>query len=1016
MEVRCPQCHSSIALSSDSALGSISCPSCGCAFSLLGTEETDVWEEGRRTVGHFTLQKHLGTGSFGTVWQAHDVELDRTVAVKIPLRGSLTADEAEQFLREARAAAQLRHPHIVSVFEVGRDEDTLFIVSEFVPGITLEDWLTARRPNFRESAKLCAQIADGLHHAHECGVIHRDLKPGNVILDAECQPHLTDFGLALREAGEITMTVDGKVLGTPAYMSPEQATDSHHVDRRADVYSLGVILFRLLTGELPFRGNVRMLMYQVVNDPPPSLRSLNNRIPRDLETICLHCLEKDPGKRYDTAQALAADLRHYLDGRPIEARPVSSVARAWRWCKRNAMLSALSAVLFVTLTCGLIGAVWVAAVVARRAEATRYQLYLSDMGRAQNAAEHNNYPQVRRLLEVHADPGGQRDLRRFEWYYLDNLCRDHDAIERFSTPSYAFAVAVSPEGTEVAVGMINNGVLVHNLQDQQDVAFGPQNRPYLMTAVAYSPDGKYLAHSDGGTIHWRPRTDGPPMRSDGHRIQIAELTFSPDGSVLLSAGADGSARLWSAATGKQVGRFDHGTSLCSAAWSSTGQSFAIGDDVGYIIVVDRETLASAGRWKGHDNRVESLAFSPDDAYLVSGSDDRTVALWNWHTGTQMHRLSTFADAVRAVRFLEDGKCLATAARDGKVRLWQMPAVAERADIPAHSSAVVALDVSPDKRTLVTGGHDFSVGVIPLPVPSEANVLDCGHVVANMAFSPDSSLLVFAARSKDNKPLPECAVVQVASATVVTRFQLQGLARSLAYGATGVVAIGLTDGHVELWDPTRPSFLRRFKAHDGVVTCVVFAPDGQELATGGEDGLGHVWDPNGTLLMDLLGHKGEVRSLAFSPDGQRLVSGGVDGHVMLWDRTGGPPTPLSAYHTHVMSVDFSTDGHTVASSSWDCAVRLWDLTDESGNETLLAGHTLWVSCIQFSRDRKTLFSAGGDHTIRVWDLATHQERCIMYAHPYNGISCIVLSPDEKVLASSGRDGGIRFWRAPDNPTP
>jgi tetratricopeptide (TPR) repeat protein len=248
----------------------------------------------------------------------------------------MTAEEQEKFFREARAAAQLRHPSIVSVHEVGRDGDSVYIVSDFVRGVTLGDWLSGQKLTSREAAELCAKIADALHHAHEQGVVHRDLKPANVMIDDDGQPHLMDFGLARREVGEVTVTIDGQVLGTPAYMSPEQAQgEAHKADRRSDVYSLGVILFQLLTGELPFRGNARMIMHQVINDEPPTPRNLNSTVPRDLETITLKCLEKDPVRRYLSAHEVAADLRRFLAGESILARPASHVERMMKWRHRN---------------------------------------------------------------------------------------------------------------------------------------------------------------------------------------------------------------------------------------------------------------------------------------------------------------------------------------------------------------------------------------------------------------------------------------------------------------------------------------------------------------------------------------------------------------------------------------------------------------------------------------------------------------------------------------------------------
>lgn len=357
MHIRCPHCRNAIEVVEESSFRDMECPSCGSHFNLVGdVEETQSHKGPVKTIGHFTLIERLSMGAFGTVYKAKDTKLDRFVAIKIPRKEQLSDQEAEAFLRDARAAAQLNHPNVVAVHEVGKDGDLLYIVSDYVDGADLREWMRGEPLPPREAADLMIKIAEGIHHAHKNGVIHRDLKPANIMMGLDRQPRVMDFGLAKRESGEITMTMDGATLGTPAYMSPEQARGkAHEADARSDVYSLGVILYEMLTGSRPFRGEKRMLIVQILEDEPSSIRRQNGAVAKDLETICLKCLQKKSESRYEDANELSKDLRRWLNEEPIHARPVNAFGRTLKWYRRNRTIaSATTAIVIILLLSSIV--------------------------------------------------------------------------------------------------------------------------------------------------------------------------------------------------------------------------------------------------------------------------------------------------------------------------------------------------------------------------------------------------------------------------------------------------------------------------------------------------------------------------------------------------------------------------------------------------------------------------------------------------------------------------------------
>lgn len=352
VEVCCPHCAGVVEARADSTLRNLACPNCKRRFSLVSETIPEAL-----TLGRFDLVEEVGSGGFGSVWRAHDRELGRTVAVKLAYRDRVSAIEAEDLFHEARATAKLKHPGIVRVLEAGLEDGRAYIVTEYVDGPDLAEWMVIHPIPPTEAARLCLRIAEALEYAHQAGIVHRDLKPSNILIGSNGEPFLVDFGLAKREPTEASVSLDGRILGTPAYMAPEQARgESHDTDHRADVYSLGVILFELLTGDRPFRGNLSSLLHQVMEHEAPSPRALNSSIPRELDSICLKCLQKDRRMRYDSAAHLADDLQRFLDGKPIQARPVTGATRAWRWCRRNPLLTTMIALFAgLLLTLGVVG-------------------------------------------------------------------------------------------------------------------------------------------------------------------------------------------------------------------------------------------------------------------------------------------------------------------------------------------------------------------------------------------------------------------------------------------------------------------------------------------------------------------------------------------------------------------------------------------------------------------------------------------------------------------------------------
>jgi WD40 repeat protein/tRNA A-37 threonylcarbamoyl transferase component Bud32 len=978
-------------------------------------------------VGDYDLLEEIGQGGMGVIYKARQRSLRRLVALKTirPDRLASLADRV-RFRTEAEAVASLDHPHIVPVYEVGEHEGQPYFSMKLIEGGNLAEHLPRFNADLRAAAALLAAVSRAVHYAHQRGLLHRDLKPGNILLDAQGRPHVTDFGLAKRlgpTPGEPGLTQQGIIVGTPNYMAPEQATPRGGVSTATDVYALGAILYECLTGRPPFRADSPLDTLLLVQDQEPvSPRSLNRRVDRDLETICLKCLRKEPQERYASAEALADDLERWLAGEPIRVRPVSRRERLLKWARRRPHLAALSILLVLSLLAGFAGVCWqwlraerAYQEAAHRTEAERQTGYTRGISLAYAEWLAGNAGHADQVL---ADCG--HELRGWEWHYLRRLFQVRQLASLTGHKGDVLAVAFSPDGARVASAGADGVVKVWD-RGVLDEVLTLRGHADKVMALAFSPDGKYLASgsADGTVRVWDAASGRGVAVFQAHASQVTGLAFDPAGRCLASTGeeptrarpATGELKTWDPTTGKALVGTGSQPLLTAVTFSPDGKYLVTASNVGTVTAFDPATLRPVGTFEAQTRQAvpwtssppwTSIAYSADGKWLAAGSSAGLVRVWDAVTAREHFTEPTPRRAgVSGLAFGDpEGRILAAATTDNMVQGWYTRSGKHAFSLRGHRGAVQAVAFGPDGRCLVSGSLDRTVKLWDVSQRDDDLTLRWPNQgITSIAFSPDGAHVASATRDRQVK------VWDVTTGKGIrTLRRLPGVVNGLAFGPDGHLAGACGDGKVRVWEI--PSGRERLCLHgSATLHAVAFSPDGDALAGAAGDGTVRVWEvPSGRERLCLRG-VAPAHAVAFSPDGSRLAVAGKDGVARIWDA--GTGQEIRALHGHrgpVHAVAFSPDGRHLATASQDEAVQIWDATTGEWLRTH-SGHAGAVRGLAYGRGGR-LASSGDDRAVRVWDPAG-RELLALRGHTET-VRAVAFSPDGHRLASASDDRTIRVW--------
>jgi WD40 repeat protein/serine/threonine protein kinase/tetratricopeptide (TPR) repeat protein len=969
--------------------------------STLPRDEGSVAQADFTPLGYEVLGE-LGRGGMGVVYLARQVALCRTVALKMILAGRLAGDEERQrFLAEAEAVAALNHPGIVQVFERGTHDGRPFFSLEFCPGGSLASKLADNPMPPREAARLVEQVTRAVQAAHDRGIVHRDLKPDNVLIAEDGAPKVTDFGLAKRMEVADGLTVTGAVLGTPSYIAPEQAQGSKDVGPAADVYALGAILYECLTGRPPFKAaTTHETLLQVIGDEPVPPRRLNTRAPADLETISLRCLQKTPKQRYATAGQLADDLARFLRGEPIVARPVGTLERGWRWCRRN---RSLAAAVGLALT-GLLGS-----------------LVLSISFAVSEAANSRRLARLQEKTEDALHEAREKgDLAQQRWrearseeaaLALDHglrLCAQEEGPHGLLWLARSLDLAEQALAEDLArAARWNLGAWSQHLPRVQ-CSFP---HPDKVGALAARPGGRVVVTGcdDGNVRFWDPDSGRQIDAPLAHGSPILDVHYTPDGRVLLVACADGRVHQWNALTRTRSGpALPHLRPVSAVTCSHDGGVILTACEDRQIRAWDAASARLLGppAQDPHTGYRSMLTLLPDGKHVAHRSANRNPTIWEVGTGRPVPPLHRGDWVGTAIPWGTESDVLVTG-DDFQIAFRDAQTGAVRGQVQVHACEYIAF--SQDWRRLLyvsRGGKIVVLDRSSLKQSAPALWLQSG--VRHAIFTADGKGVV----ACDNGKLVRSWRLAPPDAPRWRGEHPEATSVACRPGAAQFASAGF-DQMVRLWDLPSGKVVKTWP-HPTRVLSLAFSPDGRLLLTGGDDQT-HLWDVNtGKPYAKRMKHADSVWSVRFSQDGKYFSGGTWSGFVRVGDTATGKPTGVRVEHPHsspTLGIDFTPDGKSLLTGGSDGSLAVWQRESGApvGKPRLL--HRDSICTILFSRkDPNHLLTASYDGKAQLWDAHTFQAVGPPLLHN-NPLRAAVFGPQEEIGVTGGEDRAAFLWHLP-----